>query len=122
MRIPAKAGGPLEFKNFSSAKQLACYAGVAPFEYRSGSSIRSRAKVSHKANKYLKTLIHLAALKAIQLTGKFKNYYQRKVGEGKNKMAVLNANESGLIHRNKIIHTVFALVKHEQKYDESYIY
>lgn len=64
----------------------------------------------------LKTLVHLAALKAIQLKGKFKDYYQRKVGEGKNKMAVLNAV------RNKIIHTVFALVKHEQKYDESYIY
>jgi len=105
-----------EFKNFSSAKQIACYAGVVPFEYRSGSSIRSRAKVSHKANKYLKTLLHLAALKAIQFTGRFKDYYERKVREGKNKMAVLNAV------RNKIIHTVYALVKHEQNYNESYIY
>ena len=89
---------------------------LAHLNIRSGSSIRSRAKVFHKANKYLKILLHLAALKAIQLKGKFKDYYGRKVAEGKNKMAVLNAV------RNKIIHTVFALVKHGQKYDESYIY
>jgi hypothetical protein len=34
----------------------------------------------------------------------FREYYQRKVAEGKNKMAVINAL------RNKLVHTIFALV------------
>jgi transposase len=39
------------FSTFKESRQLACYAGVAPFEYRSGSSIHGRTKVSHMANK-----------------------------------------------------------------------
>jgi transposase len=35
-----------EFKLFSNHRQFACYSGVAPFEYRSGSSIRGKTKVN----------------------------------------------------------------------------
>jgi transposase len=35
----------------------------------------------------------------------FREYYQRKVTEGKNKMSIMNAI------RNKIVHTIFTLVK-----------
>ncbi len=47
-----------EFKHIKSGKQLACYAGVVPFTYRSGSSIQGKSRVSHLANKTLKTLLH----------------------------------------------------------------
>jgi transposase len=103
-----------EFKDFDSAKKLACYAGVAPFEHSSGKSVRGKTRVSHQANKRLKTLLHLAAMSTIRLQNKFAQYYQRKLEEGKNKMAVLNAV------RNKLLHTLFALVKHNRKYDENY--
>jgi transposase len=103
-----------EFKDFDSAKKLACYAGVAPFEHSSGKSVRGKTRVSHQANKRLKTLLHLAAMRTVRLQNKFSQYYQRKVQEGKNKMAVLNAV------RNKLLHTLFACVKHNQKYDENY--
>ncbi len=103
-----------EFKDFDSAKKLACYAGVAPFEHSSGKSVRGKTRVSHRANKRLKTLLHLAAMRTVRLKNKFAHYYQRKVKEGKNKMSILNAV------RNKLLHTLFALVKHNQKYDENY--
>ena len=35
-----------EFQGIKTAKSCACYAGVAPFEYSSGSSIRGRSRVS----------------------------------------------------------------------------
>ena len=38
-----------EMQTISDPKKLACHAGVAPFEYRSGSSIRGKTKVSHQA-------------------------------------------------------------------------
>jgi transposase len=40
-----------EFKDFTEAKKYACYAGVLPFQYQSGTSIRGKTRVSHLANK-----------------------------------------------------------------------
>jgi len=36
-----------EFKDFTQAKKYACYAGVAPFEHTSGTSIKGKTRVSH---------------------------------------------------------------------------
>src|SRR5690606_19386316 len=50
------------FTAFDNWRQLACYAGIAPFPYQSGSSIKGRTKVSHYAQKRLKSAIHMASL------------------------------------------------------------
>lgn len=104
-----------EFESITDPKKFACHAGVAPFTYSSGTSLRSKAKVSAKANKTLKTLLHMAALAAVKVQGDMRTYYERKVGEGKNKMSVLNAV------RNKIIHRVFAVVRDGRKYEKKYL-
>jgi transposase len=93
------------FTAFDNARQLACYAGVAPFEYSSGSSIRGRTKVSHLANKKLKALLNMGALTAKKVDREMGLYYQRKVEEGKNGMLVMNAI------RNKLLNRIFATVK-----------
>jgi hypothetical protein len=56
----------------------------------------------------------MAALSAIGCCQEIKDYYQRKVAEGKNKMLVLNAV------RNKLIHRIFACVKQNRKYEKIY--
>jgi transposase len=80
-----------EMQAINEPKKLACHAGVAPFEYRSGSSIRGRTKVSHQARKRLKALIHLGTMSAIQVQGDLQDYYERKLKEGKPPMLVINA-------------------------------
>ncbi|PHS07811.1 MAG: hypothetical protein COA88_07895 [Kordia sp.] len=55
------------FKSFGNGRKFACYIGVALFSYSSGSNQRSRNKVSHRANKKLKTLYYMAALSAIRV-------------------------------------------------------
>ena len=105
-----------EFKAFTDPKKFACHAGVAPFEHQSGSSVRGRTRVSHRAHKRLKTLLHLAAMAAIKVPGELRDYYQRKVAEGKHKMAVLNAV------RNKLILRVFAIVRDGVMYQKNYNY
>ena len=52
------------FKAFNSSRKFACYAGVAPFEYSSGSSVRGRTKVNHMADKKMKSLLQMCALSA----------------------------------------------------------
>jgi transposase len=102
-----------EFKSITEPRKFACHCGIAPFEYTSGSSIRGKTRVSHLANKDLKTLLHLAALGSTSRPGEFRDYFKRKVAEGKNKMLVLNAI------RNKIIHRVFACVRDKKNYQQS---
>ena len=103
-----------EFKQIANPKEMACNCGVAPFKYDSGKTIRSRAKVSHRANKSMKVLFHLAAMSAISTNGELRDYYLRKVEEGKNKMAIINAV------RNKIIHRIFACERDQRKYEKNY--
>jgi transposase len=103
-----------EFKKFDQPQKFACYSGVVPFANRSGTSVKGRWKVSHLANKKIKTLLHLAAMAALNAKGELKEYYLRKVAEGKNKMSVINAI------RNKIIHRIFAIIKRQTPYEKKY--
>ncbi|WP_312068498.1 IS110 family transposase [Empedobacter sp.] len=103
------------FTTINTPRQMACYAGVAPFDFQSGTSIKRRPKVSTMADKELKKLLHLAAMSAIRLENDLAIYYHRKVEQGKNKMAVLNAV------RNKIIHRIYALIKNQTIYKNNLI-
>lgn len=97
------------FRHFESSKHLACYAGVVPFSNESG-TIKKRDRISPMANKTLKKLLHLAAMNAVRYNQELKEYYIRKVAEGKNKMSVLNAV------RNKLVHRIYAVVKRQSPY------
>lgn len=96
-----------EFKSYNGAKQLACHCGVVPFEHSSGTRVRGKTRISHMANKPLKTKLHLCAMVAIQCDPELRNYFQRKVKEGKSKMLVINAV------RNKLVHRITAVVKRQ---------
>lgn len=102
------------FTTFENSRKLACYCGVAPFEKRSGSSLRSKSRVSHYANKKMKALLNLAASSAIQSNLELKTYYTRRIEKGKSRMSTLN------IVRNKLLHRIFAVVKRGTPYVEIY--
>lgn len=103
-----------EFKSISDPRKLACFAGVAPFEHSSGSSVRGKTRVSVYADKVLKKILHMAAMRASRLDGELRDYYLRKAEEGKNKMSILNAL------RNKLIHRIIAVVNRNQPYEKNY--
>jgi transposase len=104
-----------EFKGIHNPKQYACYAGLAPFIQESG-ILKGKGRVSHMANKKVKTLLHMAALVAIQYNPELKLYYERKTDlEKKNKMSVINAV------RNKLVLRIFACVKQNRKYENNYL-
>jgi len=104
------------FKNFDNARKFNCHAGVAPFQYTSGSSIHSKNRVSQRADKSIKSLLHMSALVAAtrMKNSELRDYYLRKVAEGKNKMLVLNAVRAKLIAR------MFAVIKNNQPYEKNY--
>lgn len=99
------------FKKFDNARKFNCYAGLAPFSHESGCSIRHRSRVSHLASKKIKTLLNLSAFCAIRVDAELKQYYTRRVAEGKGKMSCIN------IIRAKIVARMFAVVKRQSPYE-----
>ncbi|GAB3533389.1 IS110 family transposase [Pontibacter brevis] len=99
------------FTKMEDGRKLACYCGVAPFEYRSGTSVMGRTGVSKFANKELKHVLHMAAMNSVRYNHELKTYFERKIGEGKSKMSVLNAV------RNKLLHQIVAVVKRGTPYE-----
>lgn len=102
------------FTRFKKARALSCHAGAAPYEHSSGTSVRGRTRVSPKANQGLKALLHISALGTITRDGELKDYWLRKLAEGKHKMSILNAL------RNKIIHRVCSVVDRGEPYTVEY--
>ncbi len=98
------------FQVISDPRKLACYAGVVPFEFSSGTSVMRKPRVSVYSDRSLKKLLHMAALRVTQLEGELQNYYLRKVAEGKNKMSVINAL------RNKIVARVCSVIRNDRPY------
>ncbi|WP_353720765.1 IS110 family transposase [Dyadobacter sp. 676] len=88
-----------DFTAFENGRQFACYSGVAPFEFSSGSSIRGKTKVSPLANRKMKSLLSNCASAAVQHDPELKMYYQHKIKDGKAKMAAMNAVKTKLINR-----------------------
>jgi transposase len=66
------------------------------------------------ANKELKKLLHMGALSAITYYDEFRDYYDRKIKEGKNPQLVLNAI------RNKLILRAVSVIKKKKKYVDNY--
>ena len=100
-----------EFTMYTNPRQLACYAGVVPFEHTSGKSIKARPKVHYMANKKLKKQLHLCAMAATNYDPEIKHYYHRKVEEGKSKMLVINNI------RNKLVHRVCSCIKNNKHFE-----
>lgn len=102
------------FTTFDTSRQFACYAGLAPFGKQTGSSLNTAPHVSHIANKKIKVLLTQAARCAVRCDPVMRNYYRRKIAEGKPDWLVINNV------RNKLVHLAFALVRNKQLYQAGY--
>ncbi len=103
------------FSRFPDARKFACFCGTAPFEHSSGTSIKRRNRVSHLADKQMKTLLDLSAKTAIQYDKELRDFYNRRLQMGKSKMSTIN------IVRNKILYRMFAVVKRQTPFIETYL-
>ncbi|MBP7511276.1 MAG: IS110 family transposase [Bacteroidia bacterium] len=106
-----------EFKDFTCPKKYNCYAGIAPFEQQSGKSLKLTPRISQRANKEVKRLLHMSALTVLKMpNSEYALYYKRKKEEGKNGMTILNAIRAKLVAR------VFACVRDNRIYSKEFQY
>lgn len=98
------------FESFKTWRKFACYAGIAPFEDQSGTSRKRKTRVSNLGNRQMKTLLHMAAMTAIQFNPEMKLYYQKRIANGKSKMSTIN------VVRNKLLSRMFAVVERKSPF------
>lgn len=102
------------FTSFENSRKYACYSGIAPFDHTSGTTIKIKSRVSNLANKKIKTLLSNGANSACTWDPELRNYYKRKIAEGKDHKLVINAISCKLVTR------VFAVVRRQTPYVNIY--
>ena len=104
------------FTRFRNARQFCSFAGLSPYRYESGSSVRSKAKTSKRSNQTMKALLHLSAVCVAthMKSSEYKEYYERKLKEGKHVMCVLN------VIRAKLVHRMFSVIRRDAEYVRHY--
>lgn len=98
------------FTSFNNPRKFNCFAGLAPFQHSSGSSIRGKTKTSQLRNRIMKKLLFNGANTAAMHDLELKAYYKRKTAEGKHHLSVTNAIACKLVYR------IFAVVKRDEPF------
>ena len=101
------------FTSFTNPRAYAVYAGVIPFDHSSGTSIKSKRRVSHLANKELKQELNQAAKTAINWDKDLSEYATRKLKDKPYPLVLNNV-------KFKLILRMFSLVKRGETYVDNY--
>jgi transposase len=99
-----------DINNFTSADQLLAFAGLDPSVYQSGQFEASHTKVSKRGSKYLRWAIHQASSIIWQWDKTFKEYYLKKINEGKHHYVAI-----GHIDK-KLVRVIFSLLKNKKTF------
>ena len=99
-----------DITNFTSTSALAKYAGLCPRERSSGKTFRHVKTKS--GNRQLNTAIHRIALSQIARSGNHfaKDYFQRKISQGKTKAQAL------CCLKRRLVDIIYMMLKHKQAY------
>jgi transposase len=99
---------------FGSAQQAAAYAGLAPREYGSGTSVRRRTRLSKAGNARLRKALYLPTLTAIRFNPRLQALFERLVAAGKARMAAVGAC------MRKLLMIAYGVLKNRAPFDPSW--
>jgi len=91
-------------------KNLASNIGICPFKNQSGTSIKKRDRSKGVGDEPLRKLLKLASCSLVRKGQPYRQYFLRKIDDGKPKNLVLNNIA------NKFLKMLFALIQNDQEY------
>jgi len=97
-------------KRFTHAREAAAYLGLNPVEYRSGTSVARKPRLSKRGDGKLRAQLYMAAVVAIRHNPDVRSLYLRLLAKGKSKMSALGAA------MRKLVHIMFGVLKHQTPY------
>ena len=99
-----------DINNFTSPDQLLAFAGLDPTVYQSGEFEASHTKITKRGSKYLRWAIHQVSSGIWKWDKTFKDYYLKKINEGKHHFVAI-----GHIDK-KLVRVIFSLLKNKQSF------
>jgi transposase len=106
-----------EFPNvaeFSSARELAAYAGVTPQPHQSGASVHRRAQMSRRGSRRVRKLLYFPAIVAMTYNPLVRTFCERLRARGKPSMSIIVAV------MRKLLHLVYGVLKSGRPFDPKY--
>lgn len=98
-------------KLFSSARQLAAFAGLTPQEHQSGTSVQGKTRLCKIGKVRLRKALYFPALNLIRRCPEIQAMRDRLLSAGKTKMQVVGA----VMH--KLIRVIYGVLHSEQPFD-----
>jgi transposase len=102
------------FELIRNKKQLTSYAGLDVREKQSGTSVKGKATISKRGNRYLRKAIHLPALAALRNDPKFKSLFMRLIEKHGIKMKAVVAVQ------RKLLELIFTIYKTKEPYQVNF--
>src|SRR5262249_44590582 len=97
-----------------AARQGAPRAGCPPRQYRSGTTVRQRTRLSKAGNARLRQALYLPTLTAIRFNPLLQALYERLVGAGKAKMA------AGGACMREVVMVAYGVLKNRTPFDPAW--
>ena len=103
------------FELVRNKRQLSSYAGYDVREKQSGTSVKSKPRISKKGNKYLRKAMYMPALTAIRHDDRFKAIYARLVAKHGIKM------KAAVAVQRRLLEMIYTIYKTDIPYDKNYL-
>ena len=110
MTILAEIG---DINQFSSARQLAAFAGLTPQEHQSGTSVKGKTRLCKIGNPHLRKALYFPALSSMRHCSPMKDLRERFLEAGKNKMQIVG------VVMHKLIRIVYGVLKSGKPFDQT---
>ena len=102
------------FELIRNKRQLTSYAGLDVKEKQSGTSVKGKARISKRGNKYLRKALHMPSLAAIRHSEWFKTVYARLISKHGIKM------KSVVAIQRKMLELAYVIYKNNTPYNKDH--
>lgn len=102
------------FKHTQNHRQLISFAGLAPTQYSSGTSIQGKPRIYKRGGKNLRDVLYMCSMNAMKTNTACKALYERLRANGK------TGKQALIAVCNKLLKQVFAVVKNNSLYQPNY--
>jgi len=103
-----------DIHRFPTLKKFLSHLGWCPQTFQTGNFRLEHPRMSHAGNKYIRRLVWMLSVLAVRMVPLYREYFQRRVMEGKAKMHILVA-----VGR-KLLSALYAMLKRGVPYDRNW--
>jgi len=96
-------------------RNVASYVGISPWDHESGTSVSNRPRSKKNGPGQVRKLLYLAAMSLREHNDHFREYFERKIAEGKTGRLIINNIA------NRLLKIIFGILRTKRPYIKGYV-